>query len=169
MKSVLTLSLFSMQLLSAPILGILQHIGYDGSFHFKVERVGVICHPYGIISLHELLYAPSTSKRCKATLEKYFQTYPKDFYFSSYHNIYAQQKYHLEFYTDASRCTIYTQGRVSYARELLQNGLAQVEKGFKNKLLQERYKEDELNAKALKVGMYRSFVPRDCISEFLKR
>lgn len=145
--------------------GILQHAPNNGFLYFKVKNSSVACKPYGIVSVHEILYDTNASKRCRETILNYFHKNPKDYYFSDYH-LHLQQMYHLEYKPDA--CVVYSNGSVSYARELLQNGLAKVKKGFKDPLFRKKYKAEEQGAKFLKRGMYKSTVLRDCMGEFRK-
>lgn len=145
--------------------GILQHAPNSGFLYFKVKNSSVTCKPYGIISVHEILYDTNASKRCREAILNYFHKNPKDYYFSDYH-LHLQQMYHLEYKPDA--CVVYSNGSVSYARELLRNGLARVKKGFNDPLLKKRYKAEEEGAKFFRRGIYHSTVLRDCMGEFRK-
>lgn len=144
---------------------ILQHAPNNGYLYFKVQNSSLSCKPYGVVSVHELLYDVNASQRCRESLLSYFRSHPKDYYFSDYH-LHLQQMYHIEYKPDS--CIIYSRGSVSYARELLRAGLARVKRGFKDPLYRKKYRAEEEGAKFLKRGIYQSKVLRDCGGDFRK-
>jgi len=143
--------------------GILQHAPNNGYFYFSINNNLSVCKPYGVVTLHEIFSDQNSTQRCRKAIESYFKHNPKDYYFAAYH-IHLQQMYHLTF--KDNECVIYSHGNISYARELLQAGLAKVRKGFGDILLRNRYKKEEEGAKFLKKGMFHSNIPLNCRMEF---
>ena len=146
-------------------LGILEKIPNSGYLQFDVQNRTLICKSYGIISIHEILFDQNATQRCRSAILNYFHHHPKEYYFADYH-LHLQQMYHLEL--KEQTCIIYSRGSVSYARELLEAGLAKVKKGFNDLLLQKKYRDTELMARHLRLGIFKSNIPLNCRTEFRK-
>lgn len=125
------------------------------------HNIGIMCKPYGVRTLEEILGSSKTSKSCRKILQNFYENNPKASYFV--HTVmFAKAFYHVASKADG-RCIVSVKGLRSYSEMLLYNGLAVVQKPFYDKEYLYRFKKVAHMAKSQKRGFYSDKVLAQCV------
>ncbi|QOP41563.1 hypothetical protein [Sulfurimonas marina] len=122
-----------------------------------------VCKPYGVVTLDEVLNSKETDKECKNTLQKFYIQNPRLY---NLYRRYLKRKsfYHVE-YLDKS-CLVHAKGELTFSEILLQNGIALIDKGFKDEIYNARFKSAQKSAETWKRGMFSDQKVLSCMKRF---
>ncbi len=109
-----------------------------------------------------LQYKSKHNKLCQKSLFEYYERNPKDKNFAK-RFFHRQQLYTIKKKKDS--CIIYSNGKKSYASDLLEEGLSIVPIHFKDKVLEYKYRKIEKQAIISRKGLWNNPILRNCISQ----
>lgn len=122
-----------------------------------------VCKPYGVVTIDEVLNSKETDKECKNTLQKFYIQHPRLY---NLYRRYLKRKsfYHVE-YLEKS-CLVHVKGELTFSEILLQNGIALIDKEFKDETYNARFKSAQKSAEIWERGMFSDPKLLSCMKRF---
>ena len=124
-------------------------------------NASLICKPYGVVTIEQIVKQPHVSEFCKKKYRDFLEHNPKSSYFVHF-ILHTHSFYHVQSKVN-SECIISARGMVSYSELLLREGLAVVQKHFRDKEYLYRFRKAYWSAKGNKKGMFSDYVLGNCI------
>ncbi len=148
-----------------PLIMILDAIESNSAFVFRYKQTHMLCKPYGVIGMDEILVNKRLNPICKSALEEFFIQNPKLYYFAHY-KLYLEQGYHVE--VTQNGCKIFVSSPKSYSEMLLENGLAIIDQKVYDEEVDFLFYKALRRAKMQKRGIWQNPKIQSCISEFYR-
>lgn len=162
LRSVMLIIPFFVLQAQEPAIFMLHDI-YDNTIQrFSLQnKTSLMCKPYGVRTLDEIFQAKKTSEFCRKKMQNFYEHHPKARFFV--HTVMRERAfYHVETKKDG-RCIVSVRGLRSYSEMLLNDGLAVVEKQFRDKEFRYRFEDAVKAAKSLKKGIYSDNAVFQCV------
>ncbi len=144
-----------------PDLGLLLHVKHNSLLDFAIDNREQLCVPYGIYTL-EMLKHQNPHARCQNAVDAFYKHHP-DLYTFGASYLYPQQQYHLE--VKHLGCVVYAMGSKSYAKMLLEVGMAVVLKNFNDKRFAQDYRRAQAKARKQQQGLWSDAELKTCMMQ----
>ena len=125
------------------------------------NHMSLMCKPYGVRTLQEIMQMPKTSPYCKEKFTLFFQNHPHASYFA--HTLLHLRAFYPLYMQKDGRCLVSVKGMKSYSEVLLENGLAVVEKGLLDEENLYRLQRAQERAQRNKKGLFSNPETTKCV------
>jgi len=147
-----------------PILARLTNVVANDIQRFSIGNSSFICEVYGVVSIEKVLRDKSSNSICVNSLIDFYKKNAQLQYFTN-QILEPQQRYSIEFKKD--KCIIYAKGQKTLSEILLEEGLATVELGFKDKEYRYAFKKAQIRARVAKKGMWSNSIRQKCLADLI--
>lgn len=154
-----TIFLASIAIAKEPLVVQIEKILSNDIQKVQFKNYTFFINTYGIVDISEIFHKNNHNKSCQKNLTLFYQENPKAKYFTQ--NLIKQNNlYHIDIKNNGT--ILYVQGVKSLSLLLLENGLAIVQKNFKDEEHLFQFLKAQRNAKIKKKGIWKKMYLQNC-------